>query len=158
MDNKLNVSSVWEDAAKKYEKKRNSKYKKILQDKNSKKFYKEIENKYETIYRERLDKFAAVITQKESEQIGKLIYVKERKYLVSKLAEENGRCLICGNLIYRNSAECDHILCKSKFPELSFIPLNLAVICHECNKAKKEKVSRGIFNPYLDNFDKEKLA
>jgi len=149
----LTVDLVWKDARKKYEKRRNSKYKRILQDKSKGEYYKKIESKYEVIYKRRNDRSL----DKSNKEVERKIYNLERKYLVSNLIEKNKRCLICGNQLYNNNIECDHILCKDKFPVLGFIPINLAIICHNCNKSKGNKIDIGIFNPYFDNYNKEKL-
>jgi len=55
--------------------------------------------------------------------------------------ESNGKCVYCGanmieSLLTWLSAEIDHILPKSTYPDLEWEPLNCVLCCRGCNCAK----------------------
>ena len=64
----------------------------------------------------------------------------------------NNRCPLCG---VGTVAQCDHHLPKSKYPDLSILPINLVPACHFCNFTKGKKFPQSIdqqtFHPYFDN-------
>ncbi|MCC4396612.1 hypothetical protein LMB98_00975 [Limosilactobacillus reuteri] len=149
-DKVLKVDAVWENAKSRYSE-RKTKNKVILDSEEKKNFYNDLEQKYEKIY---VSKEYNLATHTDG-KFENTIFRKERDYIVSKIMEEHERCVICGNKM--RDVECDHILCKKKFPALAFIPLNLVTICHFCNKSKGENITLGIFNPYFDNYDNVKF-
>lgn len=71
-------------------------------------------------------------------------------------AAPNNRCPLCG---VGNVAHCDHHLPKSRYPDLSILPINLVPACHFCNDKKRAKypatAGQQTFHPY---FDKHLLA
>jgi hypothetical protein len=66
-------------------------------------------------------------------------------------AAPNNRCPLCG---VGNVAHCDHHLPKSRYPDLSILPINLVPACHFCNDKKRAKfpatVGQQTFHPYFD--------
>jgi hypothetical protein len=66
-------------------------------------------------------------------------------------AAPNNRCPLCG---VGNVAHCDHHLPKSRYPNLSILPINLVPACHFCNYKKREKypatAGQQTFHPYFD--------
>ena len=66
-------------------------------------------------------------------------------------AAPNNRCPLCG---VGNVAHCDHHLPKSRYPDLSILPINLVPACHFCNYKKREKypatAGQQTFHPYFD--------
>lgn len=66
-------------------------------------------------------------------------------------AAPNNRCPLCG---VGNVAHCDHHLPKSRYPDLSILPINLVPACHFCNDKKRAKypttAGRQTFHPYFD--------
>lgn len=67
-------------------------------------------------------------------------------------AAPNNRCPLCG---VGNVAHCDHHLPKSRYPDLSILPINLVPACHFCNYKKREKypasAGQQTFHPYFDH-------
>lgn len=63
----------------------------------------------------------------------------------------NNRCPLCG---VGNVAHCDHHLPKSRYPDLSILPINLVPACHFCNDKKRAKypdtAGQQTFHPYFD--------
>jgi hypothetical protein len=63
----------------------------------------------------------------------------------------NNRCPLCG---VGNVAHCDHHLPKSRYPDLSILPINLVPACHFCNDKKRAKypatIGKQTFHPYYD--------
>lgn len=62
-------------------------------------------------------------------------------------------CVICGQT---SVAQIDHVLPRSKFPDLTLVPINLIPICAQCNGAKLENwgnLDTPIYNQYLDDVD-----
>lgn len=63
----------------------------------------------------------------------------------------NKRCPLCG---VGTVAHCDHHLPKSRYPDLSILPLNLVPACHFCNDTKRAKYptqpGHQTFHPYFD--------
>lgn len=68
-------------------------------------------------------------------------------------AAPNNRCPLCG---VGNVAHCDHHLPKSRYPDLSILPLNLVPACHFCNDKKRMKypatAEQQTFHPYFDHY------
>jgi hypothetical protein len=66
-------------------------------------------------------------------------------------AAPNNRCPLCG---VGNVAHCDHHLPKSRYPDLSVLPINLVPSCHFCNDKKRAKypssAGQQTFHPYFD--------
>lgn len=66
-------------------------------------------------------------------------------------AAPNNRCPLCG---VGNVAHCDHHLPKSRYPDLSILPINLVPACHFCNDKKRAKypstAGQQTFHPYFD--------
>lgn len=66
-------------------------------------------------------------------------------------AAPNNRCPLCGVGVV---AHCDHHLPKSRYPDLSILPINLVPACHFCNYKKREKypasANQQTFHPYFD--------
>lgn len=66
-------------------------------------------------------------------------------------AAPNNRCPLCG---VGSVAHCDHHLPKSKYPNLSILPINLVPACHFCNDKKRAKYPKSAgqqtFHPYFD--------
>lgn len=66
-------------------------------------------------------------------------------------AAPNNRCPLCG---VGSVAHCDHHLPKSRYPDLSILPLNLVPACHFCNDKKRAKyptsAGKQTFHPYFD--------
>jgi len=66
-------------------------------------------------------------------------------------AAPNNRCPLCGT---GTVAHCDHHLPKSRYPDLSTLPLNLVPACHFCNDKKRAKypatAGQQTFHPYFD--------
>ncbi len=46
------------------------------------------------------------------------------------------RCNYCGVYVYGPNLHVDHILPRSKYPELAFTPSNLQILCKDCNMRK----------------------
>lgn len=66
-----------------------------------------------------------------SSNIGKTYYQNLIAYLLSV---QSGKCCYCGNKLNVTSAQkVDHIAPKSKHPEYTFYPTNLALSCDKCN-------------------------
>ena len=65
-----------------------------------------------------------------------------------------GICPMCGD---RKVKTVDHLLPKSRFPELSAFEKNLVPCCSDCNMAKKAKypdsAQAQFFHPYFDRWD-----
>lgn len=63
----------------------------------------------------------------------------------------NNRCPLCG---VGNVAHCDHHLPKSRYPDLSILPINLVPACHFCNDKKRAKypttAGQQTLHPYFD--------
>ena len=53
------------------------------------------------------------------------------------LLRDGALCAKCGSTA---NLHIDHILPKSKFPELTFDPINLRVLCQPCNWKKATKI------------------
>lgn len=68
----------------------------------------------------------------------------------------NKRCPLCG---VGTVATLDHHLPKSKYPDLSVVPLNLVPACHYCNDAKRQaypsEAGNQTIHPYFDDFERE---
>lgn len=66
-------------------------------------------------------------------------------------AAPNNRCPLCG---VGSVAHCDHHLPKSRYPDLSILPINLVPACHFCNDKKRAKypttAGNQTFHPYFD--------
>lgn len=66
-------------------------------------------------------------------------------------AAPNNRCPLCG---VGNVAHCDHHLPKSRYPDLTVLPINLVPACHLCNDKKHAKypatAGQQTFHPYFD--------
>ncbi len=64
----------------------------------------------------------------------------------------SGRCPFCG---MGNVSTLDHYLPKTKYPQLSVVPLNLIPSCKDCNMGKGATVARKagnqILHPYFDH-------
>lgn len=144
---RINVTDVWNDL-----KKRKVQYKNKVNDVNLQKIYVGYEKKYEKFYKNK-------ISVKKDKEFEIDVYNIERKYLIKNLTEEDHEsliCPICGHFLYSHNIECDHILDKKDYSGLSFIPFNIAVVCHSCNHAKGAKNGSGIFNPYIDDIGNKK--
>lgn len=67
-------------------------------------------------------------------------------------AAPNNRCPLCG---VGTVAHCDHHLPKSRYPNLSVLPINLVPACHLCNDTKSTKYpatpGEQTFHPYFDH-------
>lgn len=146
----ISVKQVWEDINANY-----SKYKTILENPNAKKYFINCEKSYNQVYK---TKKVPLQSQEYKQDFEESIYNTERKFLITNLINEDRRCVVCGNYLRNNIIECDHILNKSQFRDFSFIPKNIAIVCHGCNHSKGSKNNDGIFNPYINNFAKEKKA
>jgi len=48
-------------------------------------------------------------------------------------------CALCGKAITRSQTELDHILSRSRHPELRYELSNLQPSCHDCNQSKGSK-------------------
>lgn len=63
-----------------------------------------------------------------------------------------GRCPFCG---MGHASTLDHYLPKTKYPQLSVVPLNLVPSCKDCNKAKSTAVATiagaQSLHPYFDH-------
>lgn len=57
------------------------------------------------------------------------------------LTEQKGRCMFCRRVIDESqaSAEIEHLVPKSKYPQFETLPENLVVTCHNCNNKKGTK-------------------
>ena len=70
----------------------------------------------------------------------KTSYIEERNKLFNSVWKERGEhvCTICGKYLgtVPLSYMFDHILEKSKYPELTFEKENLALLCLECHDKK----------------------
>lgn len=66
-------------------------------------------------------------------------------------AAPHNRCPLCG---VGSVAVCDHHLPKSRYPDLSILPINLVPACHFCNEKKRAKypntTEKQTFHPYFD--------
>lgn len=51
-------------------------------------------------------------------------------------------CAICGRSREEHgiAVEVDHILPRSKYPELALEPNNLQILCYDCNRGKRDKI------------------
>ena len=59
-------------------------------------------------------------------------------------AETNGHCMYCGDDVFSHwhsysSAQVDHILPQSKYPDFYWHPQNLVLACFFCNTTKKDE-------------------
>ena len=68
-------------------------------------------------------------------------------------AAPNNLCPLCG---VGSVAHCDHHLPKSRYPDLSILPINLVPACHFCNDKKRAKypttAGQQTFHPYFDQY------
>lgn len=73
-----------------------------------------------------------------------------------KNSTPNGVCPLCGQ---HTVSTLDHFLPKADFPTLVVSPQNLVPACHDCNKAKLDKVPTNaieqILHPYYDDVTHE---
>lgn len=54
-------------------------------------------------------------------------------------------CYLCGKAITKVETELDHVLSRSRHPELRFELSNLKPSCHECNFSKGSREVNGFF-------------
>jgi 5-methylcytosine-specific restriction endonuclease McrA len=54
-------------------------------------------------------------------------------------------CYLCGKAITKAQTELDHVLSRSRHPELRFELSNLRPSCHECNSEKGSREKVGFF-------------
>lgn len=86
----------------------------------------------------RISPLQADSKKKSKKQREKFLRSDEWQKLRTKIFERDGRCCAkCGNVKQLN---IDHILPRSKFPELALDEINLRVLCWNCNKAKACKI------------------
>ncbi len=96
------------------------------------------------------------VTKKELKNVYSSHMVGKRKparavydALLSKAP--NGRCPFCG---LGHASTLDHFLPKTKYPQLSVVPLNLVPSCKDCNTGKSSAVAsraeEQCLHPYFD--------
>lgn len=74
------------------------------------------------------------------------------------LEETHGKCAYCESKItHIDYADIEHILPKSKFPELTFSWRNLTISCRKCNLNKSDYYDKEmtILNPYSDKPERD---
>ena len=54
-------------------------------------------------------------------------------------------CYLCGKAITRSQTELDHVIARSRAPELRFELNNLKPSCHDCNQEKGSKEGVGFY-------------
>ncbi|MEG0250948.1 MAG: HNH endonuclease signature motif containing protein [Peptostreptococcus sp.] len=88
----------------------------------------------------------------------KYLYRKDIKQAYrSRLYDIGGdRCPVCDSSYGYGTCELDHILPKSKYHQLSIMPINLVKICKSCNRGKSDSVGDskvGILSPYFNDYN-----
>lgn len=81
------------------------------------------------------------VPRKKIRQLGKYghKWLKYRAEYLAKL-EEPYICYLCGDHLKRSEITLDHIIPRSRRPDLRFEDSNIAVCCWRCNKRKGSQV------------------
>lgn len=92
---------------------------------------------------------------KDSGIISETIKTKYNNEAIKKrlLEETYNKCVYCETKLSYTSAQIEHLLPKSEFPEKIVEWTNLTIACGDCNLHKRDKVSTKtpILNLYIDN-------
>lgn len=75
---------------------------------------------------------------KTVEQRWKLYTIFKKNIKNHLLHEQKGRCMFCRRVIdeSQSSAELEHLVPKSEYPQFDTLPENLVLTCHNCNNKK----------------------
>lgn len=76
--------------------------------------------------------------KKTVEQRWKLYTIFKKNIKNHLLHEQKGRCMFCRRVIdeSQSSAELEHLVPKSEYPQFDTLPENLVLTCHNCNNKK----------------------
>ncbi len=73
--------------------------------------------------------------------------IVRRKWYKNNPPDHSGfwYCYLCGKAITKEEVELDHVLSRSRHPELRFEISNLKPACHTCNFDKGSREVKGFF-------------